>query len=84
MVVTFFLFEVIHGSLLTNWINSCKELFLSKSLKTIFRDVSIEKVVNENEDVVLHYCMNNITPNEKVKGDDFVVLASSRDALKYV
>ena len=53
-------------------------------LKLICRDVSIEKVINKNEDVVLHYCMNNITPNEKVKGDDFVVLASSRDALKYV
>ena len=41
-------------------------------------------MISKNEDVVLHYCMNNITPNEKVKGDDFVVLASSRDALKYV
>lgn len=44
--------------------------------------VSIARIIREDEDCVLHYAMQNLSPRENVKGDDFVVLASTRKDIR--
>lgn len=43
-----------------------------------FREVEIEQVIKEDEDYVVRYIMQNLLPQENTKGDDMVLLASSR------
>jgi len=45
-------------------------------------DIRIVKELRKNEDYILHYFMHNLSPRDKVKGDDFVVLASTRKDLR--